>query len=467
MDIIAKKEQREHEITSRTAGFFNGFKVGEILHKSNAYKEKGTPVVQVMIYLVSLAFTNRSMYMNIINGTNSAGFGKDTVYRFLKSTFVNWSTYMLTLAMRVIIPLRETTSSERVCAIVIDDTMYARARSKTVELLANVCDHAEKGKSRFKRGFRMLTMGWTDGATFCPLLFRHMSSKDKKNRYTEINPNISKSSVGYKTRQQAITTVPEVMLWMLREAKKFKVPAKHVLFDSWFSFPSTMIAIKKLGFFTVGRLKNTTKIKYLVNGEKKTLKEIYESNKKRCGRAKYLLSVEVLLYNDKKETLPAKIVYVRERGKRNKWIAFASTDMSLSEEAIIALYGKRWDIEVFFKICKSHLNLAKEFQCLSYDSITAHTAVVMTRYMMLALDKRHSEDPRSLSQVFWHCCDEAADSSFAKTLAILLDALHDFLHDNICLSDVVVTKMIDIFFDKVAICFKRDFRQINLLRHFA
>jgi hypothetical protein len=26
----------------------------------------------------------------------------------------------------------------------------------------------------------MLTLGWTDGVTFIPLLFRHMSSKDPK-----------------------------------------------------------------------------------------------------------------------------------------------------------------------------------------------------------------------------------------------------------------------------------------------
>ncbi|MDR0272403.1 MAG: hypothetical protein LBI27_03700, partial [Clostridiales bacterium] len=122
-------------------------------------------------------------------------------------------------------------------------------------------------------------------------------------------------------------------------------------------------------------------------------------------------------------------------------------------------YGKRWDIEVFFKICKSHLNLGKEFQCLSYDSITAHTAIVMTRYIMLAVDKRYSEAPRSLSQVFWHCCDEISDTSFTQILAVLLDALHEFLHDNIGLSDDDVSRMVGIFIDKVAffLCAKLEY----------
>jgi hypothetical protein len=42
------------------------------------------------------------------------------------------------------------------------------------------------------------------------------------------------------------------------------------------------------------------------------------------------------------------------------------TDLSLTEEHIIAVYGKRWSIEIFFKVCKSYLNLGKESQGLSY-----------------------------------------------------------------------------------------------------
>ena len=36
------------------------------------------------------------------------------------------------------------------------------------------------------------------------------------------------------------------------------------------------------------------------------------------------------------------------------------TDTVLSEEGIIRIYGKLWDIEVFFKACKSYLHLVKE-----------------------------------------------------------------------------------------------------------
>ena len=75
-----------------------------------------------------------------------------------------------------------------------------------------------------------------------------------------------------------------------------------------------------------------------------------------------MLSVIVTIANDKGDTLDAKIVFVRDRNNKKKWIAFISTDLDLTEEDIIALYGKRWSIEVFFKMCKSYLKLSKEFR---------------------------------------------------------------------------------------------------------
>ena len=447
MMSILETIRKGKQVENRVGAFFKENKVGKILGSqgANSVKTKGIPVMQVMEYLVNLVFTKKSMYMNMRTGTNNAGFKGDTVYRFLNSYCINWVMFLLTLAMRVIKPIKVATSKERLCAIIIDDSLFSRGRSKCVELLANVHDHTAHGKAKFVRGFRMLTMGWTDGVSFIPLMFRHMSSKNKKSRYNEINPNIDKRSTGYKARLQAISTTPEVMLWMLEQAKKIGVPAKHVLFDSWFSFPSTMIDILKVGFHSVGMLKNTTKIKYLFGGEKKTLREIYAANRKRPGKARYLLSVVVQIYNDKGETKPFRLVFVRDRKNRKKWLALGSTDINLSEEAIIQLYGKRWDIEVFFKMCKSYLNLAKEFQGVSYDLITAHTAIVMTRYIILAADKRHNQDHRTITEMFHSCYDEMADVSFSRALTLVLETLHAALHECITLSEKEICAIIDAF----------------------
>ena len=112
--------------------------------------------------------------------------------------------------------------------------------------------------------------------------------------------------------------------------------------------------------------------------------DIYRKNKKRRGRSKYLLSVDVnVVKND--SVVPTKIVFVRNRNKRSDYLCILSTDTSITEDEIIRIYGKRWSIEVFFKVCKSYLRLTKECRSISFDAMTAHTAVVFTRYMMLDL----------------------------------------------------------------------------------
>lgn len=157
------------------------------------------------------------------------------------------------------------------------------------------------------------------------------------------------------------------MLSLLEAAKKAAIPAKYVLFDSWFSSPSTLHAIKEIGYDVIGMVKKTPKMFFRYNGKDMSLVSIYNKNKKRRRRSRYLLSV---------------MVYVVKDGE------------------IIRIYGKRWDIEVFFKVCKSHLNLSRECNSLSYDAMTAHTAVVFSRYMMLSPESRESNDNRPLDKIF-------------------------------------------------------------------
>ncbi|WP_459783934.1 transposase, partial [Alkalibacterium sp. s-m-22] len=81
---------------------------------------------------------------------------------------------------------------------------------------------------------------------------------------------------------------------------------------------------------------------------------LYRVLKKKRGRAKIKASVVVSLgLNDNNEDIQAKIIFVRDnrRGKKN-WLALLSTDVDLPDEEIIRLYGKRWQIETFFKYSK-------------------------------------------------------------------------------------------------------------------
>lgn len=132
------------------------------------------------------------------------------------------------------------------------------------------------------------------------------------------------------------------------------MPAKYVLFDSWFSSPNTLHAVKKIGYDVIGMGKKTPKMFFHHHGDDMFLVSIYNRNKKRHGRLRYLLFVMIEVAKDD-ETIHTKVVYVCNRNKRKEYLCLISTDLSLDEEEIIRIYGKRWDIEAFFKACKTIL----------------------------------------------------------------------------------------------------------------
>ena len=244
-------------------------------------------------------------------------------------------------------------------------------------------------------------------------------------------------TIAGKRRKLAQTKAPVVMMTLLDTALSAGLKANYVLFDSWFSNPAQITAIHSKGMNVIAMLKKSSKIKYSYCGEHLNIKEIYSRNKKRRGRSRYLLSVDVMV--GKENPIPAKIVCVRNKANRKDWLAFICTDTTLSEEEIIRVYGKRWQIEVFFKTCKSMLNLIGECHNLSYDALTAHVAIVFTRYMLLAMEQRENEDQRTLGELFFFLVDEMADITFNRSLGILMDALMASLQEILKLSDEQLT----------------------------
>ena len=388
--------------------------------------------------------------MNLITGRNTPAFAKDTVYRFMKMVQINLMRFTSILASRIIkdaVLLLD--SEERVNVLIIDDSMFERNRSKKVELLAKVFDHA---KHKYRFGFRMLTLGWSDGSTFLPINSILLSSENKRNRINEATV-VDKRTVGYKRRRLSMEKAAHAMLELLSVAKNTAIPAQHVLFDSWFSSPSTLHAVKGIGYDVIGMVKKTPKMFFRYNGEDMSLISIYSKNRKRRGRSKYMLSVMVEVVKDN-EIIPAKVVYVRNRNKRKEYLCLISTDVNIDEDEIIRIYGKRWDIEVFFKVCKSYLSLSKECNSLSYDAMTAHTAVVFTRYMMLSLENRESNDNRSLGELFLYFSDEMSDITWIQAFQVMLQMFRTILADYCELSDEKIDELVDSFMNAIPVLLK-------------
>ena len=234
---------------------------------------------------------------------------------------------------------------------------------------------------------------------------------------------------------------------MIRTAQKCGYTADYVLYDSWFSNPTQLIAVKELGLDSIAMIKKSSRIRYEYEGKQLSIKKIFGISKKRRGCSKYLLSVEVMVGKDQK--IPARIVCVRNKKTKKDWIAFICTDISLTEEEIIRIYGKRWQIKVFFKTCKSYLQLVSECHSLSYDALTAHVAIVFVRYMMIALEQRKNEDLRSLGEIFFFFTDELADITFAESLQIILKAMFEAIYTIFQMTEEQMDAFIELFISRL------------------
>ena len=420
MSSIPHNHKNENEISDFVTKFMKEFQIGKLLFLCNAGKLKGIPVVDVFRYLFCLIFSDRSMYMQQKTGVFEVGFCKNTVYRFLNNTKTNWLRFTALLSSKIINSfMKPLTSDTRKDVFIIDDSLFDRSRSGKTELLAKVFDHCSM---KYKRGFRMLTLGWSDGNSFLPVNHCLLSAADDKNLLCDAE-NFDGRSLAGKRRKQSRRKATEVMIDLIKTAQQSGLTAKYVLFDSWFSSPKTITALKQgQNLDVIAIVKKSSKVKYGYEGKMLNIKEIYSRNKKRRGRSKYLLSIKVTVGT---EAIPAKIVCVRNKSKKKDWLAILSTDTSLSEEEIIRIYGKRWDIEVFFKSCKSYLRLVKECRSLSYDALTAHVSIVFTRYMMLSVAQRKNEDNKTICELFFCLMDELDDITFNQSMRIIIDALMD------------------------------------------
>ena len=369
-------------------------------------------------------------------------FRKDTVYRLKNSTHIDWKRFTTLLASRIIgETIGPLTSEDRRNVFIVDDSIFERKGAKKVELLAKVYDHASHC---FTRGFRMLTLGWSDGVTFLPVNSCLLSSEKEDSRIND-GWAVDSNSNGAKARRYAVKKSTEVIPELISDAIDAGIRANYVLFDSWFSSPKLIRSMKELGLDVVAMVKKSSKIHYCFQGHMRSCKDIFRSCKHRRGRSRYLLSVPVEICGGDEDAaaIPAKLVFVRNRSNRKDYLVLLSTDTTLTEDEVIQLYGKRWDIEVFFKTCKSVLRLTKECRSLSYDAMCAQTAIVFTRYLFLAVGAREDSDLRASGPLFCLAADELADISFAAAFEKLQLFLQKLLEGFITRKEEICALVVD------------------------
>ncbi|GGB63284.1 IS4 family transposase ISDha5 [Lentibacillus populi] len=416
--MIANNGQK-NQLPKEIKAAFDELEILKHLRNAGIKKSFGFTCAYLFQLIFCLIFEQKNWF-RLLNGKKSAELpAKDAVYRFLNHSKFAWRRFLLSFSASTIRKVSSLTGNDRPKVLIIDDSSFYRNRSKKVELLARCFDHASQ-KMRFYKGFRMLTLGWSDGATFMPLDFSLLSSKNAL--INGISKNIDKRSSGYKRRLEALQSAPEQLPAMIQRALSAGVEASYVLMDTWFTQQPLIQSIVEQGLDVIGMVKATNQ-RYLVNRKRVDLKGLYRLATPVTGNKGILRSVRTTMSNG----VTVKVVFVRNRNKKSEWLAILSTDCTLSEKEIVRIYGMRWDIEVFFKTTKSLLKLQKEFQGRSYDLLISHTTIVFSRYILLSWQNRCSVDDRTLGGMFYELCDEINELDWALALQQLIELLEDAL----------------------------------------
>jgi hypothetical protein len=276
--------------------------------------------------------------------------------------------------------------------------------------------------------------------------FALLSSADAKKRLCGSQKILDKRCCAYQRRKEATEKATAHLEAMVKRILAAGVSAQYLLMDSWFTMPATVATLAQ-HLKVIGMVKKSPRIHYTFNGQAMDLKAIYRRLRKRRGRAKILASANVILKDD----VAAKLVFVRDKRKKD-WLALLSTDTELADEEIVRIYGKRWDIEVFFKMAKQHLKLAKEIQCRDFDALIAHTTIVFMRYMFLAYQCRMETDQRSFGDLFYACCDEVEDISFMQALYRILTLAADRLKQMSTFCEKTAAAFFDAIMDTALQC---------------
>ena len=220
------------------------------------------------------------------------------------------------------------------------------------------------------------------------------------------------------------------------------------------SNPAQLVALKSIGADVIAMIKkSSTKYTLLDPSDDKVkslnVKEIYSRFRKRPGNSKYLLCVNVKVSDRNGDSVPAKLVYARNRNNKKQWICFVCTDMRRSPEDVLRIYTARWACEVYFSVAKSYLKLRTECHSTSYDAITAHMVFVAIRYMILAVTRFENTDNRGIEEIMYGIQREIINEMMDCAIILIIDILLDSVREYFGATENQINELVSVFISKL------------------
>lgn len=145
------KENPNHELNMSFIAAIKELNISGLLFRCGIRKDsrrlKGESFVQkrtafeLFQFLLLMAFQGCNLYRYLGSKKQDIACSKSTYHRFLSNEHYNWRRFITLLAAKVTVFFDTLTKRSRFKALVLDDSVIGRGRSKAVELLAFVFDH--------------------------------------------------------------------------------------------------------------------------------------------------------------------------------------------------------------------------------------------------------------------------------------------------------------------------------------
>lgn len=245
----------------------------------------------------------------------------DSLTRILQDTKLEWQILLSSFVRKILGKLSDG-------YVMIDDTVINKSFAKVIDGLAWVfC--SKEGRSVL--GLNIVVLAWSNGAITIPLAIK-IWKEGGKSKY-------------------------DLALELLSYARNIlKIKPKYVAFDSWYSSKKILQRLQKYGWTFYTQIKKNRKF----NGVQV----------QRRHKNPYWMETGTIDGN-------FKILIVRN-GKKY----FATNDLTVSKQTLLANYRTRWKIETMFRTLYDQLGL-EECQSQSLTAQNAHLHLCFLAYVVL------------------------------------------------------------------------------------
>ena len=234
------------------------------------------------------------------------------------------------------------------------------------------------------------------------------------------------TSTADKRKQEGLQTKLVIAVNMVKRALKAGIQADYLLVDSWYAKPKFIKEIKALDLDVIARIANNPRIWQFTN-RYKTLSRTYDiliktAQRKRgnYNKIKYTYCSTIVTH---KTAGRVKIVFIKTK---NKLIPILSTNTKLTDERIIEIYKKRWNIEQGYKELREHFGFGKEENRI-YEALIARITLSFLSYNIVSYINRINHEPQTLGGLFKDL--ECELTNLAISMEFFIQILEGIVHN--------------------------------------